>query len=73
MSHKGSWNRTHDHQAARDAWERIWGAKEPPRANTDAKALSSSDHPKPNERADATLAAPNNSQHDGLGEANDNQ
>ena len=27
MSHKGSRSRITDHQAARDAWERVWGKK----------------------------------------------
>jgi hypothetical protein len=50
MSHKGSRSRITDHQAAREAWERVWGAKrtsEPPRAHTVTKSMSSSDPLKP--------------------------
>jgi hypothetical protein len=30
MSHKGSRSRITDHQAAREAWERVFGKKEKP-------------------------------------------
>lgn len=76
MSYKGSRSRIQNHQAAREAWERAFGKKrtgESPRAHTDAKAMNSPDPPKPNERADETNLGPTNSQHDVLGEANDNQ
>jgi len=49
-THKGSRSRVQNHEAAREAWERVWGAKrtsEPPRAHTITKAMSSSDPQKP--------------------------
>jgi hypothetical protein len=49
-THKGSRSRVQNHEAAREAWERMWGVKrtsEPPRADTGTKSMSSSDPPKP--------------------------
>jgi hypothetical protein len=63
MSYKGSRSRIQNHQAAREAWERVFGKNrtgEPPRANQDAKAMSVSDPSKPNERADETNLSPTN-------------
>lgn len=76
MSHKGSRSRINNYEAAREAWERIWGKKdtsEPPRAITDTKAMSSSDPPKQNERADSTLASTTFPTTMKPGEANDKQ
>lgn len=76
MSHKGSKSRIQDQKAARETWERVFGSKrtsEPPRAHTDTEAKPIPDPPEQNERADSAMAGTTDIQHDGLGEANDNQ